>query len=437
MQWLKQSTAVTLKIGPFLDASDGDTAETALTISQADVRLAKNGGAFAQKNDATACTHDENGWYGCPLNTTDTGTLGRLQLAVHESGALAVWHECMVLPANVYDALVAGSDQLEVDATLIEGADASDQVNAACDTALADYDGPTKAEMDSGFAGLNDVSAAEVNAQCDTALADYDAPTKAEMDSGFAGLNDLSAAQVNAECDTALADYDAATKAEMDAAFAALNDLSAAEVNAQCDTAIADASLATAAALATVDGNVDAILADTGTDGVIVAELKASALADLFDTDSGTTYGAAVAGSLVKETADNAGGSALTLAEIADAVWDEAAAGHTDAGKAGRQLWTDVDAILADTGSDGVAVAAASKTGYKLAPDGFDSITTTAPSGVASNFREMVVQLWRRFFQKATMTSTQLKTYADDGSTPVTTQTISDDGTTQTQGAAS
>jgi len=39
--------------------------------------------------------------------------------------------------------------------------------------------------------------------------------------------------------------------------------LTAAEVNAECDTAISDAALATAAALATVDSNVDAILADT------------------------------------------------------------------------------------------------------------------------------------------------------------------------------
>lgn len=41
--------------------------------------------------------------------------------------------------------------------------------------------------------------------------------------------------------------------------------------------------------------------------------------------------------------------TAITAAGIADAVWDEAAAGHTDAGKAGEQLWTDVDAIKADT----------------------------------------------------------------------------------------
>ena len=109
MKILKQSTAVNLNIGPFLDATDGVTAETALTISQADVRLAKNHGAFAQKGDTNACTHLENGWYDCALSTTDTGTLGLLQVAVSESGAVPVWHEFTVVPANVYDALISGT----------------------------------------------------------------------------------------------------------------------------------------------------------------------------------------------------------------------------------------------------------------------------------------------------------------------------------------
>lgn len=39
----------------------------------------------------------------------------------------------------------------------------------------------------------------------------------------------------------------------------------------------------------------------------------------------------------------------VTPTTIADAVWDELSTGHTDAGKAGRQLWTYIDAILADT----------------------------------------------------------------------------------------
>jgi hypothetical protein len=112
--YLKQSTAATVKIGPFLDNGDGYTAETGLTISQADVRLSKNGGNMAQKNSSTACTHDELGYYDCPLSTTDTNTLGRLQLMVAESGALPVFHDYTVVTANVYDTL-CGSDRFDVE----------------------------------------------------------------------------------------------------------------------------------------------------------------------------------------------------------------------------------------------------------------------------------------------------------------------------------
>jgi len=101
----------------------------------------------------------------------------------------------------------------------------------------------------------------------------------------------------------------------------------------------------------------------------------------------------------------------------------------------GGRLDTIVDSILTDTGTDGVVVA--DKTGFKLASDGLDTVATTAPSGVASNFREMLVQVWRRFFKKSTLTSTELKTYADNGTDVLTTQTVSDDDTTQTQGSSS
>lgn len=112
--FLKQNTAVDIAIGPFLDSTDGITAETALTISQADVRLKKNNGAWAQVNDNTAATHEENGWYEKELDATDTNTLGILKIAVHESGALPVFHTFVVLPANVYDSLISGSDKLDV-----------------------------------------------------------------------------------------------------------------------------------------------------------------------------------------------------------------------------------------------------------------------------------------------------------------------------------
>jgi hypothetical protein len=118
--WLKQSTAVDVIVGPFIDDTDGKTAETGLTVTQAEVRLSKNGGNIAQKNEATSLVHDELGYYVCKFDTTDTNTLGVLQLMIHESGALPVYHEYMVVTANVWDTLCS-TDVLQADLTQMGG----------------------------------------------------------------------------------------------------------------------------------------------------------------------------------------------------------------------------------------------------------------------------------------------------------------------------
>jgi hypothetical protein len=120
--FLKQSTAVNVLIGPFIDDGDGKTAETGLTLAQADIRLSKNGGNMAQKTEATSCTHDELGYYSCPLDTTDTATLGNLKLMVHQTGSLPVFHDFMVVTTNVYDTLCS-TDVLNVEITAV-GVDA-------------------------------------------------------------------------------------------------------------------------------------------------------------------------------------------------------------------------------------------------------------------------------------------------------------------------
>lgn len=113
-RWLRQSTSVDVPIGPFVDATDGVTPETALTLTQPDIRLKKNGGAWAQKAAAQTLSHEENGFYEVTLDATDTDTRGLLRLAVLEAGAAPVWEDFLVVPANVYDALIAGTDWLPV-----------------------------------------------------------------------------------------------------------------------------------------------------------------------------------------------------------------------------------------------------------------------------------------------------------------------------------
>jgi len=80
-----------------------------LTIAQADVRLSKNAGADAQKNDVTSCAHEGDGLYMCELDATDTNTVGQLSLWVHVATALLVRHDFQVVEEAVYDAMFAAS----------------------------------------------------------------------------------------------------------------------------------------------------------------------------------------------------------------------------------------------------------------------------------------------------------------------------------------
>lgn len=144
--FLKQSTSTTRKIGPFLDKSDGVTEETGLTPG---VEISKAGAAFASKNDATATTHGSEGWYTCVLDATDTNTLGTLILKAHDNTThLPVWHTFIVLPANIYDSFVAGTDFMQVDAVQISSdTTTADNVQANIaylDMAISDI--PTAAE---------------------------------------------------------------------------------------------------------------------------------------------------------------------------------------------------------------------------------------------------------------------------------------------------
>lgn len=285
---------------------------------------------FCDEDAGTTATND----------FVDEGSFYSITLTSGETQCANITLEVAATDTNVITIPTFGNASAQVNASVdvgtIEGTDATDTIDAR----LTAYDAVVPADLPANFADLSitattgrvDVASIEgsdatdqINAAADAALADYDAPTNAELTSGLAGLNDLSAAAVNAEVDTALADYDPPTKAEL-------------------DTAVADVS---------------------------VDSIQASALADLFNTDSGTTYASAVSGSVVSEIADNAGGSALSEAGIADAVWDEARSGHTTTGSFGEYVLADVQLW------DGSAVTTALETSADIA----DAVLDEALSG--------------------------------------------------------
>ena len=279
--------------------------------------ISKAGAAFANPNDANAATHDRAGWYRKQLNATDTGTTGRFIVEVQESGALPVWREFMILPANVYDSLVGGTDSLQVDVTAVSGD------STAANNLELDYDGTGYAKANSTIGTTTSntdlVTAAAIRTEIDSnstqlaaIAADTDELQTDDVPGLIAALNDLTAVQVNAEVDTALADYDPPTKAELDSGLAGLNDPTAAAIADQVwEEAIADHSGtggSTAEALAGATAPTAAAVAD---------QVWEEILAD----HSGTVGSTA-------EALDAAGGG-VTAAAISDAVWEETLADHS------------------------------------------------------------------------------------------------------------
>lgn len=213
MNFLRQSTSVDVGIGPFLDETDGRTAETALTLTQPDIRLKKNAGNWAQKAAAQTLTHEENGWYELTLDATDTDTVGILLVAVNESGALPVWREFQVVEEAVYD-----RDYAAASTGIVGTAQTGDSfarlgapVGASISADVAAVKGVLPAALvggrvdaSVGAMAANVLTATAINADAITA-AKVAADVTTEITAGLAtaasiaALNNLSAAQVNAE----------------------------------------------------------------------------------------------------------------------------------------------------------------------------------------------------------------------------------------------
>ena len=120
MKLLRQSTAKVISFGPFVAPSDGVTLVTnlisALDHASTGIFVDKNGaGAAIRHQTVTATTYSAYGMYEVTLDATDTATLGHLRVSFAAAGScLPVWEDFQVIPANIYDSLVLGTDVLDV-----------------------------------------------------------------------------------------------------------------------------------------------------------------------------------------------------------------------------------------------------------------------------------------------------------------------------------
>ena len=272
MQLLKQSTAKTFRIGPFVDSTDGATAETALSIGQADIQISKAGAAFAQTSASPTTTHDSDGWYQCPLTTTDTGTVGTLTVQVTMTGALPVWQHFSVVPATIYDALVSdsgagiktnitsdtggsvlqsttisGTPASQTQFVLADGSEDDDAYNGMlcvitnastaekkCIGRINDYTGASKTvdlESDPGIFTIANTDKVDIIVQANHITL---------VDTVTDNTDMVEDATIKAQCGLALDDYDPPTDTEMDDQFAALTNLASGDILTQVKQGLQD-----------------------------------------------------------------------------------------------------------------------------------------------------------------------------------------------------
>ena len=175
MLFLRQSTASQeILLGPFVDDTDGKTAETGLSIANTDIKIWAEGATSEFSKTSGGATHIASGRYYAVLDATDTATVGKMEVNVHVSGALPVRREFMVLEEAVYDQLFAAS-ATGYQVPIWSSAGATVSLSA---TTVATVTNLTNAATSGD---LTATMKASINTEADTALSDYGAlkPTTA------------------------------------------------------------------------------------------------------------------------------------------------------------------------------------------------------------------------------------------------------------------
>ena len=130
-----------------ISQADTDIFQTTVTLAEGDVTLFRDGALVGNLTNLPAEV-GTTGFLSITLTTAETtGATKFMTVKLHDVAG-GEWQDvAFILPVQQ---VVTVSDVTTV------------QVNAECDTALADYDAPTKAEMDAGLAALNDPTVAQI-----------------------------------------------------------------------------------------------------------------------------------------------------------------------------------------------------------------------------------------------------------------------------------
>ena len=238
----RQSTALEIAIGPVLDANG--VAVTGGVVG--DFKIKKTTGNFAALNVSATLTHVSAGIYDLVLTTSDTDTVGQCCIAIDDTVNACASVYLQVVEEAVYDIFYAASATGAVPVASI--------ANNAITAASIAADAITDAKV------ASDVTIASVTGAVGSVTGAVGSVTGAVGSvTGNVGGNVTGSVGSIATGGIAAASFAAGA---IDAAAIAADAIDASALAADAVTEI-QSGLATAAALATVDGIVDAIEVDT------------------------------------------------------------------------------------------------------------------------------------------------------------------------------
>lgn len=189
---LRQSTNGQVVLVQLISQTDGVTPMEQMNESDFDVITVYKAGDLTPYDITAdlATQSDTNGMFQVTLSSSRTDTLGQLTIVMISGHSLPIHKECIVLPAQVYDSLYAGSDKLQVDTVEVEGTDATTYVESRT-LATASY---ATASAVSALPSANDIrdsvwanSTRTLTAGTNIVLA---------KGTGITGFNDLDAAGI-------------------------------------------------------------------------------------------------------------------------------------------------------------------------------------------------------------------------------------------------
>ncbi len=199
---LKQSTGIDVRVGPFVDATNGVTPETVTFASTDQCELLKANGAATVDISAATWTAVTGcaGWYDLTLTTSHTDTVGELVIVVQdESLCLPVFVRAQVVEESVYDQLFASGGAFPTNFGDLSITATTGRVDVAAVAGTAQTANDNGADINAVLADTNELQTDWANGgRLDTIL---DARA---AEATVAALNDVSTAEVNAEVVDAL-----------------------------------------------------------------------------------------------------------------------------------------------------------------------------------------------------------------------------------------